>query len=407
MDNLSQPNPPKPTRVLFLDHTGELGGAERVLLEILEGLDKRVFEAHLACSSAGPLQGLAAPFAELFDLGISDTVRTLSREAWQQRPWQTIWQARAILHEAWKLAAYAKKFQIDFIHSNTLKAHILGSVISRLSRTPLVWHLHDLPSTRGDTRTLLNWAARLGQPRGIIAVSHAAAQDLAPTFRPRLQVVHNGLDIETFDEATRKKSHQEPWQDGPGVILGAVTYLIPWKGLDILLRALPSIIAVHADIKLVIAGTSIFQWREEPDRLTRLAEDLGVNRHVHFLGERNDIPNLMTKFDLFIHPAKFEPFGRVLLEAMAARRAIVACQAGGVPEVVSHGKTGLLVKPNDPQALAGGILELLANDEIRTQMGNEGRIRVQQHFSLEKTRQGVFQAWRDWNLRPTAYHSTP
>lgn len=396
---MSGPDPKqKRQRLLLIDHTGELGGAERVLLELLAGLENSGFEAWLACSPTGPLQARAAPLARISSLDLSDTVRTLSRETWHANPWHTLWQARALVQEAVRLAFYARRAQIAFIQTNTLKAHVLGALVARLSGKPLVWHLHDLPSARGDTRALLEWAARVKQPRGIIAVSRAVAADLPSGLKTEIRVVHNGLDLQAFDRAAHAPVARERWMQGPGPILGAVSYLIPWKGLDILLRALPLLISVHPQLKLVIAGAPIFQWRDEPQRLQNLAESLGIQAHVYFLGERNDVPSLLQHVDMFVHPARDEPFGRVLIEAMAARRAVVACDAGGVPEVVINGETGTLVNPGDPQALARAILEVLQEPGALRCLGEAGRQRVAEHFTLEKMQTGIIQAWLDWGL---------
>jgi glycosyltransferase involved in cell wall biosynthesis len=325
-------------------------------------------------------------------------VRTLSREAWHRQPVRTVWQARTLLGAAWRLVRFVRDKKIDFIQSNTLKTHVLGALVARLSGRPLVWHLHDIPSTRGDTRALLDAAARLSPPHGILAVSRAAAADLPSGLRGRVHVLHNGLDLKAFDRASEETLPHEAWMNRTGPVLGAVSYLIPWKGLDILLEAMPAILAVQPRTQLIIAGAPIFQWQAEPQRLRQLAEALHVAGQVHFLGERDDVPALLRHIDVFVHPARFEPFGRVLLEAMAARKAVVACAAGGVPEVVLSGETGTLVPPGDPQALAEAILALLQAPSTRQALGDAGRSRVAEQFTLKRLQTQLYEAWSHWGL---------
>lgn len=390
--------------VLFLDHTGELGGAERVMLEVLERLPALGVRATVACSPEGPLRGqVEALGAPVWPLTLDEATRTLSREAWASQPLGVAWAARAFFSEAAALSRLARREGVTVLHTNTLKGHVLGTLAGRLARLPVVWHMHDMPSARGDTRRLLTWAARLWCPAAILAVSRAAAGDLPAALRPLARVVHNGLALEAFDAAAAGATAPVAWPAGDGPLLGAVSWLIPWKGFDVLLRALPAVLAVRPDVRLAIVGDPIFQWRDERRRLEALASELDVAGSVAFLGARADVPALLGAVDLFVHPALQEPFGRVLLEAMAARKAVVACEAGGVPEIVLPGRTGLLVPPGEPGALAEAILALLADPGRAAAMGSAGRARVAQAFGLEGQVQALVATWREAaGLKPRA-----
>ncbi|MEB3195705.1 MAG: glycosyltransferase family 4 protein [Candidatus Sericytochromatia bacterium] len=386
---------PSPT-ILLLDHTGELGGAERVLLELTEDAASAGFRTLVACSGGALRTRLIAQGTETWELRLGEALRTVSREVWRQSPWRVLWQARELGLEAWRLAARAREAQVTLIQTNTLKAHILGALVARLAGLPLVWHMHDMPSSRGDTRRLLQVAALIRRPRGILAVSQAAASDLPLDLQSLVRVVHNGIDLSAFDAAAAQSRPCEAWPEAPARVVGAVSWLIPWKGLDVLITAFASLSPRHPDLRLVIVGDTIFQWREERQRLEHLARALGLTERVVFLGAREDVPSLLRRMDLFVHPSRFEPFGRVLLEAMAAERAVVACAAGGVPEVVAADVSGLLVPPGEAEPLAAAIETLLADPQRAAQLGRAGRLRAAQHFSLASTRQAVYAAWRSW-----------
>jgi glycosyltransferase involved in cell wall biosynthesis len=220
-------------------------------------------------------------------------------------------------------------------------------------------------------------------------------------MRARTRVVYNGLDLAAFDrEAARPAELPLPGGDGP--VIGTVSHLIPWKGQEIFLRAAAQLLQAHPGWRFVVVGDPIFQFRTERERLERLAGELGISDRVTFAGHREDIPAVMSALDLFVLPSLYEPFGRVLIEAMGARKPVVASRAGGVPEIVLDGETGVLVPPGEPEALADAIADLVVDRERAERLAAAGRARVEKHFSLEATVQGVLEAYEDFGLLPPA-----
>jgi glycosyltransferase involved in cell wall biosynthesis len=168
--------------------------------------------------------------------------------------------------------------------------------------------------------------------------------------------------------------------NGQRVILTAGN-LIPPKGVDILIRAFAVVCEADPNAVLVIVGDG-----PERAKLEGLAEQVGVSRRTRFLGERSDVPVLLSASVLFCCPSVWgEAFGWVNAEAMACEVPIVSTTTGAIPEIVEHGKTGLLVPPGDPDAMADAICELLASPERREVMGKAGRRRAEQMFDLRRT----------------------
>jgi glycosyltransferase involved in cell wall biosynthesis len=164
----------------------------------------------------------------------------------------------------------------------------------------------------------------------------------------------------------------------PGVpVIGTVGRLVPVKGQQYLLDALPRVLACCPEARLLIVGDGPLG-----DSLRRRALDLGVARSVHFTGLREDIPELMGAMDLFCLPSLNEGMGRVLVEAMASRLAVVATRVSGVPDVVQEGVTGLLVPPRDAPSLAAAVIALLQDPARARQMGEHGRRRVVPAFGV-------------------------
>lgn len=388
-----------PARVLFLDHTSQLGGAERSMLDLFAHLDRAVVTPRLVTSAGGPL----VERAEALDVPVTTFALEahaleLSREAWAERPLSVLWHARGYMHEVFRLARLVKRERIDWIHSNTLKAHVLGSLVAKLAGVPIVWHMRDLPSTRGDARNLLNGLARLVHPH-VIAISQAVADDLPAAMRDRTRVVYNGIDVAAF-----RKRAAEPGAplapEGAGPLLGAVSHLIPWKGHEVFLRAIATLAPRHPDWRFAIVGDPIFQFRDERDRLEAIARELGIADRVAFAGHREDVPAVLGQLSLFVLPSLYEPFGRVLIEAMAAGLPIVASRAGGVPEIVVEGETGLLVPPGDAGALASAIEAVMGDPALAARLATAGSERVERCFSLTATVQGVLAAYRAFGLLP-------
>jgi glycosyltransferase involved in cell wall biosynthesis len=161
-----------------------------------------------------------------------------------------------------------------------------------------------------------------------------------------------------------------------GTTMLAVGRLERQKGFDVAINAIARLRGEHPDATLVIAGEG-----RERTRLSELVSQLGLESSVVFLGERSDVPELMREVDVLVHPARWEGFGLVLLEAMRAGLPIVATRVAAIPEVISDGVTGVLVQPDDPDELARVLAELLGDPARRAALGAAGHVRLRDHFS--------------------------
>ncbi|MNS26441.1 D-inositol 3-phosphate glycosyltransferase [compost metagenome] len=367
------------------------------MLDLLARLDRDRIEPILATSPGGPLVDRARALGiQVLSLDLTSDVLHLSREEWGRNPWAFAWRARTYVREVDRIARFMREHGVAFLHTNTLKAHVLGSLAAMWARRPIVWHMRDLPSSRGDARALLGTLFKLVNP-GIVAISRAVANDLPPAMRARTRVVYNGVDLEAFDQ-TAIPATDLPLPAGDGPVIGTVSYLIPWKGQEVFLRAAAALAPAHPGWRFLLVGDPIFQFRAERERLQGLAAELGIADRVAFAGHREDVPAVMSAMDVFVLPSLYEPFGRVLIEAMAAWRPIVASRAGGVPEIVLDGDTGVLVPPGEPEALADAIAAVVIDRDRAAALGAAARRRVEKHFSLESTVAGVLEAYEAFGL---------
>ena len=181
--------------------------------------------------------------------------------------------------------------------------------------------------------------------------------------------------------------------------------LTPWKGHKTLLEAFSMVARNRPHAKLMIVGEVAFWENSYEGELKDLAVDLRVADRVIWTGYREDIPELLRLCDLFVLPSVNEPFGRVLIEAMATGKPVIGTNSGGVPEIIVDGETGLLVPSNSPTVLAEAIEEMLSDPLAARQMGQAGLRRARERFDAERVAQQVQQVYRclldrNWARRP-------
>jgi L-malate glycosyltransferase len=219
----------------------------------------------------------------------------------------------------------------------------------------------------------------------------------------RVITVHEGVDVERVLSAPPINIHGEFWLPTHAPIVGNVAALVPHKGQRYLIEAASHVIRDLPDVRFVILGEGELKSQLEHDIHARRLE-----KHVVLGGFRPDVMSFHRAFDLFVLSSVTEGLGTSLLDAMAASKPIVATNAGGIPEVVVDGQTGVLVPPRDPQALAQAIVGLLRNDALREEMGRRAFARVQSRFSAARMVEQTLAAYRahahvsgaDDNARP-------
>ena len=285
----------------------------------------------------------------------------------------------------WAVVKLIRKHHIDLLHSNTLRAHIVGSLAARLTGRPLVWTLHDVTFPRLLLRALVS------TPQAIICVSHYIKGFYG---LPSARVIHNGIEPVPcrggplcppfFSTGLRQELGISP--DAPLVV--NVGRLVPGKGQYVFVRAAAQVLQQVPEARFLMVGGPDPSERRQPgprysEELSALVEELGLSQRVLSVGHRQDVPRFWAAADVCAYTSVSpEGFPTVLLEAMAHDRAVVASNLGGAPEIVEDGITGLLVPPGDIAALAAGIIELLENRVKSREMGRAGRARVTEAFDL-------------------------
>ena len=303
------------------------------------------------------------------------------------------------LGAAWRLSRLVKQLKPEIVHAHDPHAVAMGALALSMSTQPVKPPL--IASRRVDFHirgnTLSRWKYR--QVDCFICASELIRKMLASDGIPedRTVTVHEGIDIERVRAAPRAMLHQEFWLPHEAPIVGNVAALVPHKGQRYLIEAAALVVRQVPDARFVIAGEG-----ELRSQLEKQIKDHRLEKHVFLAGFRPDVLSLHKAFDIFVMSSTTEGLGTSLLDAMASEKPIVATAAGGIPEVVQHGVTGLLVPPKDPEGLAQAIVMLLKDAQARRTLGSAAFARVVERFSAERMVQDTLKVYKRVAQRPHA-----
>lgn len=366
-------------RVVYLDHVAQLSGGELALLRTLPALLDDV-EPVVVLGEDGPLR------VRLEEIGVDVRVLPLAGHVRDTRrhdvtrpsPRQLV----AVVRHVWVLRRLLRELEPDLVHTNSLKAALYGGVAGRLAGVPVVWHVRDRIADDYLPRPVVR-AVRLAArilPTAVVGNSRAT---LATLPRRRGGVVPDSV-------LTPPARAGAPY--GP-LTVGLVGRLSPWKGQDVLLRAF-SLAFPDGPERAHLVGSSMFGEQAWEEHLHRLVVELGLVGRVEFRGFREDVWSEYAQLDVAVHASTTpEPFGQVVLEAMAAGVPVVAADEGGPAEVVRHGVDGLLVRPRDPRALADVLQHLVQDEALRASLRTEGR-RTAERYRPQRTAAALLAVYR-------------
>ncbi|HMD56077.1 MAG TPA: glycosyltransferase family 4 protein [Solirubrobacteraceae bacterium] len=380
--------------VLYVSHTAEVSGGERSLLSLLARLPADV-HAHVAAPRGALLDAVS-------ELNVSRSEIRGTAGSLRLHPLHTPRALAEMSLAAGQVGRLAGAHRADVVHANSIRAGIVLALAPRLAGARLV-HVRDcLPPGPVSSATLRLISARA---RVVVANSHytaASVRRAAP--RARVQVVHNPVDLERFDPQRIDRVRARARLGAAGerqVLLGVVAQLSPWKGQHVAVQALALACEQGLDAHLLLVGSAKFvasatrlDNEAYVERLRQQIADAGLQDRVSWLGERDDVPELVRALDILLLPSEEEPFGRALIEAMALGVPVLATNVGGPNEIVQDGHEGYLLPPHEPRAWAEAILGLARSPDRAAQMGQAGRARVRERFSAEHHLRAMLGAYR-------------
>jgi glycosyltransferase involved in cell wall biosynthesis len=366
----------KGIRVLYIHGVAQIGGAERELLTWLKVLDRTRFHPYIVCPSDGPLA------FELSELEIPHI--SLYLPAWRKLL-QVLYRPMAIL----RLVRVMQRWNIDVLHVNDYWWAPIGVLASRLRGCPCLVHVRQEIETGKVKQYWLDKASM------VLPVSESIGNVIRDTgiSEEKVQVLLSGISKKAAEPSPPSRETSAILKKITGQpIIGTVANLFPRKGLEYLVQAVGNLKESFDNILLVIVGTGDAQYESQ---LRKQIQDLNLTQHVLFT-EFQEYPELfVSQFDVFVLPSIQEGFGIVLLEAMALGKPIVASNVGGIPEIVQHEKTGILVKAADVEELSKGVLTLLNDPNKRRKMGEQAQKRAAEYFSVERMMERLYGLYED------------
>jgi len=358
-----------PARILYLHETSKISGAENSLINLVKNIDRSKFSPIFILPQDGPLA------SELRKLDVEVIFMEFPR----------IRKGRKVLSTIRKILKVIKEKRAQLLHSNSIRTHIYAAIAARLAKIPVVWHERNLlTNERIDPDRLFSFL-----PDKIICNSWAIARRFIKKGRlpDKVSVIYNGVDTRQFNPQTSGAKIRNEFSLGDSTILvGMISRLGPDKGQDHFLQAAKMLLdsASKQEIKFLVVGDAVFEedkWREA--YLENMAKELGLDNRVIFTGFRKDMSDVIAALDIVVLASDAEPCGRVIFEAMACSKPVVATDSGGTPEIVKDSETGFLFRPKQPQELADKIGQLIKNPGLARKMGQEGRKRIEADFKIE------------------------
>jgi glycosyltransferase involved in cell wall biosynthesis len=365
--------------ILYVNHTGQVSGGEKSLLEILRGVSTQA-KVRVA-SPAGPLAEALEP------LGVEHLVIPGTDGSLKLHPRHTPAALRRILQAAWAVRGLAREHEIDIVHANSIRAGLIVTLAQRLGGPPTVVHLRDrLPSSRVSRVTL----RRIARADELVANSHYTAASLDEAgARHSANVLANPVDVERFSPSRVDRSAvREELGLGTDFVATVLGQITPWKGQEEAIRAVAVVRERHPAVRLLLVGSAKFvssatryDNRTYLHGLHDLVSELGLGDYVEFLGERDDVPEILAASDALLMPSWEEPFGRSMVEGMAMGVPVLATSVGGPAEIITHGRDGMLLAPRAPEHWTDALCYLIECPERRHELGEAGRVHAQR-FSV-------------------------
>jgi glycosyltransferase involved in cell wall biosynthesis len=355
-------------RIVHLESGLRFYGGARQVAYLIEGLEALGIDNVLLCARGSAIAQCVLP-AEIIEMPLGGDLD---------------------VGQCLRLMRMLRGLGADLLHVHSRRgADLYGGLAARRARVPAVL------TRRVESREPVIWSRlKFRHYARVIAISSAIHSELTEYFGlapSRLALVPSAVDAEVYRNGDSRARLEQAFDLTPDAfVIGCVAQLIPRKGHAALLRGIARLAAAHSNLRLICFGTGPLEAE-----LVREIAALGLTQQVTLAGFREDLAALLPSLDLLVHAANREGLGVAVLEALAARVPVVAVAAGGVPDIIEDGVTGLLVPPDDEAALAAAIERMLGDDALRRRVIKAGTAKVEQGFSIARMARGNLEVYRE------------
>jgi glycosyltransferase involved in cell wall biosynthesis len=386
--------PASPIRVAYIDHTALMSGGEIALYNLVTHLDRAVVHPVVILFSEGPLaEKLRAAGVETLVLPMTAAVLQTRKDSLGASSLLKIRAVFASVGQAWRVRRAIRRLDAKIVHTNSLKADLIGGLAGRLAGRWVIWHIRDrieadyLPAI---VVRVFRWLSRV-IPHHVIANSRATLQTLqiGDSTPADSSVVYSGVVIH---DGTLLPARLHDAESGTSSfpMIGLMGRISPWKGQDVLIRAAALLRDRGIRARYRIIGSAMFGEEAYELELKQMVDAAGLNDVIEFRGFQSDAAGEISSLDVLVHTSKLpEPFGQVVVEGMAAGKPVIASRAGGVVEIIEDGFSGLLIEPGNAEELAAALQRVLADPELASRLGRLGRRRVENRFTIDRVARDV------------------
>jgi glycosyltransferase involved in cell wall biosynthesis len=375
-----------PQNILVVHNNNDFYGAEKVLLELLGRLDRSRFVPIVVLPTDTRHINRLSPELEKLNIECCFIPLGVLRRKYFKLPKLPRFSVE-LLAGVRQLVRLIRKRNIALVHTNT-NTILASPLAARLTGLPHVWSIHELMVEPATVRNALHYMIPRLSTR-VVTVSQAVRDHMlkdAAKFADRFTFVRGAIDVEPFLNAKGRARVRAEWRvRDDEVLIGMAGRVTRWKGQSVFVQAAKLIAERHPQAKFAAVGGVFDTEKFYMERFRKEVHEAGLENKLTINDFRADMPDVFAAFDIFALPSILpEPFGLVVIEAMASGKPVVATAPGGPSETVVDGETGFLVPPSDASAMAKALEELLADPQKRISMGEAGRRRAREVFSLPR-----------------------
>lgn len=380
----------KKIKLMFVSHSADLGGAEKVLLDVITNLSN-AFEACLVV----PRKGLLTEKAH--QAGIPTFI--VAYRYWLVSKPFTLKYFLYVMMDlvaAIKIKALIRKLDVDIVYTNTSTV-IVGAIASKLSKKPHVWHIHESIGRRNGEFQNFFFSNKFvfkiinNLSVFIITTSDAVKKQFPSGCLDKVFTVYPGFNTGSY--AIKDKDNDEikkKYGIGVGLkVISLVGAISERKGQRETILAMSLVLKKNLNCVLIISGKCSESQKRYGETLSSIIQQHGLQKAVIFTGFKEDISEIYTMTDILIVPSETEPFGRVVVEAMLFGLPVIANKVGGIPEIIKNGINGVLINSRQPQDIADAIIGLLGSPDNVRDYAREGKRLAEERFGMDKMIAGI------------------
>ncbi len=355
-------------RIVHLESGLRFYGGARQVAYLIEGLEALGIDNVLLCARGSAIAQFPLP-AEIIEMPLGGDLD---------------------VGQCLRLTRLLRGLRADLLHVHSRRgADLYGGLAARRARVPAVL------TRRVASKEPVLWSRlKFRSYARVIAISSAIRSELTEHFglaASKLALVPSAVDAEAYRDGDSRARLEQAFGLTPDTfVIGCVAQLIPRKGHATLLQSIAHLAATYPQLRVICFGTGPLETE-----LTQRIAALALKERVTLAGFREDLAALLPGLDLLVHPANREGLGVAVLEALAARVPVVATAAGGIPDIIEDGVTGLLVPPDDEATLAAAIERMLRDRELRERVIGAGTTKVEQNFSIGRMAHGNLSVYRE------------